>query len=114
MKGIKNNGIASDEHSRIDHKINKESVLPLVEMGMTEGECANICKERGLYSPAYRPDHTRLGCWFCNKHRISDLEHLYYNQPEFYEKLELMEAESKRTFRPGLCLSDLHISLDSA
>ena len=55
-------GIAADEEKRIQRKTVSGKILPLVERGITEAGAADICKRRGLLSPAYNGGRTRLGC----------------------------------------------------
>lgn len=59
-------GIAADETKRIGHKTNQGKFLPLVEWGITEKQCFDICQREGLLSPAYSKGRQRLGCWFCH------------------------------------------------
>lgn len=40
-------GIAADETKRIGHKTNQGKFLPLVEWGITEAECFDICRRGG-------------------------------------------------------------------
>lgn len=56
-------GMAADKTKRIGHKTNQGRFLPLVEWGITEAECFNICCKEGLLSPAYNGGRKRLGCW---------------------------------------------------
>lgn len=76
-------GIAADEEKRIQRKTVFNKILPLVERGITEAGAADICKRRGLLSPAYNGGRTRLGCWFCHNQRIGELKRLYFDYPQF-------------------------------
>ena len=99
-------GIAADETNRIERKTVAGKILPLVECGITEAGARDICKARGLYSPAYNGGRERLGCWFCHNQRVAELKRLYYEHPELWEKLAELDRASPVTFKPDKTLSD--------
>ena len=59
-------GIAYDETKRIGWEIKQGNKLPLVDLGITEEQAFEICREHNALSPAYEK-FNRLGCWFCHK-----------------------------------------------
>jgi len=93
-------GIAADEGKRLDRKISKNKILPLVDYGINEAEAFDICRQAGLLSPAYNDGRTRLGCWFCHFQRISELRRLRKEHPHLWKRLLDMEPDSFRTFKP--------------
>lgn len=99
-------GIAADEEKRIQRKTVSGKILPLVERGITEAGAADICKRRGLLSPAYNGGRTRLGRWFCHNQRIGELKRLYFDYPQLWEKLATLDRASPVTFKPGYTLAD--------
>ena len=99
-------GIAADEKKRIQRKTVSGKLLPLVERGITEAEAAEICRRRGLLSPAYSGGRTRLGCWFCHNQRIGQLRRLYFEYPQLWAKLAALDKVSPVTFKPGRTLAD--------
>lgn len=91
-------GIAADETKRIGHKTNQSKFLPLVEWGITEKQCFDICRYEGLLSPAYSKGRQRLGCWFCHNQRISELRRLRNEYPELWAKMLVLDKVSPVKF----------------
>ena len=99
-------GIAADETRRISHKTNQGKFLPLVDWGITEAECFNICRKEGMLSPAYNKGRKRLGCWFCHNQRISELRRLRSGHPELWAKMLVLDKASLVRFTPDKTLAD--------
>lgn len=57
-------GYACDETTRI-HRLGDKKQSILVELGITENECFEICSKEHLLSPLYEIGFKRDGCWFC-------------------------------------------------
>lgn len=106
-------GIAADEPQRWERMLNKQTKKRqyrslLVEQGITEQECFEICKKYDLLSPMYNVDGIyRGGCWFCPKQCLSDLYSLYKNYPDLFGILLEMEKDSHNTFKPNTTLKAL-------
>lgn len=100
-------GIAADEYKRLHKKTIHDTILPLVEYGITESMAYDMCKSAGLLSPIYTY-RKRTGCWFCHNQSIRDLNNLHDIHPELYDKLMDMESDSPIKFRTDYTLSDLH------
>ena len=47
-------GIAADETKRIARQEKRNTILPLVDIGWTEDDCMNWCRENNLVSPIYK------------------------------------------------------------
>jgi len=66
-------GIAVDEPTRAEREQYKNAKntyrFPLMEWGMTEADCVQYCKDRGLLNPLYEK-FRRLGCWQCPKQSL--------------------------------------------
>lgn len=99
-------GIAADETKRIKRQTVKGAVLPLVDYGITEAEAFEICKKHDILSPAYNNGRARLGCWFCHNQRVGELRRLRAEYPQLWEKLLVMEKDSRITFTPKKTLRD--------
>lgn len=99
-------GIAADEIRRISHKTNQGKFLPLVEWGITEAECFNICRRESMLSPAYNGGRKRLGCWFCHNQRIAELRRLRSEYPELWAKMLVLDKASLVSFKPDKTLTD--------
>ena len=94
-------GIAADETKRIARNAKPNTLLPLVQYGITEKEAFSICEKASLLSPAYSGGRERLGCWFCHNQRIGELRRLRSEHPALWEKLLALDADSPVTFKPG-------------
>jgi len=92
-------GIAADEPSRFSI-LNDLKISPLVEYGITENNCYNICKDLGLLSPIY-DGRSRGGCWFCHNQRINDLRLLRKDYPEYWQLMMKWDNDSPVTFKPN-------------
>lgn len=103
-------GIAADEAHRAQAKMyqDKNNIFrfPLIEWGMTEQDCFNLCKQRGLLHPLYKYFH-RLGCWQCPKQRIGSLRNLFWHFPDKWEKLQRYQDACSWPFRPNMRVEDL-------
>ena len=99
-------GIAADETKRIGHKTNQGKFLPLIDWGITEAECFNICRKEDLLSPAYNKGRKRLGCWFCHNQRIAELRRLRNEYPELWAKMLVLDKASLVRFTPDKTLAD--------
>ena len=91
-------GIAYDEPKRYERLNHETHIAPLYDLKITEKEAINICKENDLLSPIYETSF-RGGCWFCPKQSISQLENLWLNYPELFNRLLELEKDSFNTFK---------------
>ena len=103
-------GIAADEAGRSrcrEYAKGKNRYhFPLVEWGITEQQCLDYLRERGLYSPLY--DHfRRLGCFWCPKQPVGSLRQLYLHFPELWATLRQMEQDQGRPFQYQRTVADL-------
>lgn len=99
-------GIAFDEPKRYERLNPDTHIAPLYDLGITENEAMEICREHNLLSPIYESSF-RGGCWFCCKQKISQLRYLYNNYPELWEELAKIEPDSHNTFKPDCSLDFL-------
>lgn len=106
-------GIAIDEQRRWQRMIKKQTEKIqyrslLVEHGITEQECFEICKRYNLISPVYNVNGIyRGGCWFCPKQNLSALQSVWKMYPKLYATLQDMEKDSRTTFKPNTTLKEL-------
>ena len=118
IKGIINSGekvteyigIASDEPKRIERykelETDNHKYITLADLGITEDEAMQICRENNLLSPKYEKSF-RGGCWFCPKQSMPDLYNLWKEYPDLFERLVEMEKDSFNTFKPNNSLKDI-------
>lgn len=92
-------GIAADEPERIARHISRPNVrLPLVELGWTEADCRDWCRNNGLLSPIYTTAE-RGGCWFCHNQGIEQLRWLRRNYPDLWALMLKWDKDSPVTFK---------------
>lgn len=90
-------GIAADEprrHAQLSDAVRS----PLVEHGVPERECMQICQQIGLLSPSYLQSK-RSGCWFCPAQPVDQLRLLRLQHPALWEKLLEWDSVSPIPFR---------------
>jgi hypothetical protein len=88
-------GIALDEPKRLKRLEGTNKISLLAKYGYTEDMAAELCKERGLYSPAYKYS-VRNGCWFCPNCRVDEFAEFKRRHPEMWQKLmDLGKVENR-------------------
>lgn len=85
---------AADECHRIDRtrKGDTVQIYPLVEWGITESQCLDMCRKYGLRWEQEGIDLyeilTRVSCKKCGNKGIGELRNLYRNCPSYWRELE--------------------------
>lgn len=97
-------GIAADESHRsraLEYAKGKNRYhFPLVEWGITEVQCMEYLRKRGLYNSLY--DYfDRLGCWWCPKQPLDSLRSLHLHFPKLWGELLELEKAQGRPFKHG-------------
>ena len=96
-------GIAADETKRIEKERPDTKLMPLVEWGMTETDCLQLCYDRGyswiedgidLYSIL-----DRVSCWCCANKNLKELRMYYKYLPTYWNKLKKLQKRTNRPFR---------------
>ena len=90
-------GIAADEIKR-QSQLTDLIRSPLVEHGVTEQECMEICRKIGLLAPNYIQSK-RSGCWFCPAQPVNQLRLLRAQHRELWELLLIWDKVSPIPFR---------------
>ncbi len=98
-------GIAYDEPKRFQ-KLGKNEKAPLYEWKMTEADCLQYTKEKGLYNSLY-DKFNRLGCWFCIKQGLDNLRILRKDYPELWKMLLDWQLDSAVKFRTDYSVQEL-------
>lgn len=88
-------GIAADETVRINRDRPGWKRLPLVEMGMSEADCLELCYRRGH---DWEQDGVRLydvldrvSCWCCRNKNMRELRAMSKKLPSYFDRLMAME-----------------------
>jgi len=76
-------GIAADEPQRVRDAATVR--YPLVEAGLTRGECRRLIRRAGLDAPR------KSGCFFCPGSSLRSWQALYFQHPELYERAIALE-----------------------
>lgn len=102
-------GIAADEPKRLKRLEGTNKVSILAKYGITEAQAKDICERAGLLSPIYKITN-RNGCFFCPNASKRELQHIYYNHPDLWEMLLILqgtENTSRRCFTRNKTMYDL-------
>ena len=109
-------GIANDEPKRLERykqlETENHKYITLADLGITELQAMEICRENNLLSPKYE-NSFRGGCWFCPKQSMWDLYQLYTNYPEYFNILEEMEKDSFNSFKPNKTIKQIRQQFES-
>jgi 3'-phosphoadenosine 5'-phosphosulfate sulfotransferase (PAPS reductase)/FAD synthetase len=105
---VEYHGIAANEDKR--QKKNNDGrriITPLVKWGMTEKDALNYCYESGFDWGGLYEKLRRVSCWCCPLKSLPELEVLYNEYPEYWNKLKFWEKNTWRTFRANSTIEDL-------
>lgn len=95
-------GIAKDELKRLERYKSLETknhkYITLADFDIDELQAMNICKDNNLLSPKYTKSF-RGGCWFCNRQSLYDLWCLWFNYPDYFDRLIYLETGNYNNFR---------------
>jgi len=97
-------GIAFDELNRV-----KEYEYPLVSWGVTEKQALKYCYDKGFDWNGLYEKFDRLSCWCCPLQRLSELEILYIEYPDLWNKLKVWQSKTYNLFRPDYTLDELEL-----
>lgn len=111
-------GIAADEEKRLKRLDGAKRVSLLQKYGYTEAMAAELCKDKGLYSPVYQYSK-RNGCWFCPNCGMSEFAEFKRRHPDLWQKLlDLGKVDNLVSygFRYGMTIEevDREISMQAA
>lgn len=101
-------GIAADEPKRLKRLEGTNKISLLAKYGITEDQAMDICRDAGLLSPIYEITD-RNGCFFCPNANEKEIRHLYFNHPEIWELLRVLQCTpntSRRCFTRNRTIFD--------
>jgi len=102
---IKYIGIAYDERKRI--KNNPNLMYPLVKWEVTEKMALEYCYSKGFDWEGLYEVIPRTSCYCCPFKSIKQLEAIYRNFPDLWEKMRNMQKIAKNKFRADYSIFDL-------
>lgn len=87
-------GIAADELERLESLRSAKNAISLLEKyDYNEDMCVTLCKDYGLYSPAYQYSK-RQGCWFCPNAKLEECRRVKEIYPDVWKSFIALEKES--------------------
>lgn len=96
-------GIAADEPKRIEKALKQGKILPLVNIGMTEKDCLELCYKQGFFweenGVQLYDILDRVSCWCCANKNLKELRNYHKYLPEYWHKLELLQSKTGRSFK---------------
>lgn len=100
-------GIAADEVKRI-----KDKHYPLVEWVMTERDCLLYCYSKGFTWGGLYTIFKRASCWCCPLQSLDELRKLRIYFPDLWKRLEYLDENTWRKFKPEYSVKELNIRFD--
>lgn len=93
-------GYCADEEQRTSKKLysSYEVNYPLVDANITTNDALQICKSYGFDFGGVYEHHSHYNCWLCPLQRINELEWLFNNEKEKWDKLRDMQYQSEGTY----------------
>lgn len=96
-------GIAADESHRLNRERKPYKLFPLVEWGLTESQCLQMCYESGF---DWNQDGIRLydildrvSCWCCCNKNLKELKNIYIYLPAIWEQLKELQSRTPRPMK---------------
>lgn len=96
-------GISASEPQRV--RDDPMVRYPLVEEGLTRGECRRLIRRAGLLVPR------KSGCFFCPGSSLSSWRALYFQHPELYQRAEELEDNASARCKKWATLDPHGVSL---
>jgi len=89
-------GYCSDEETRTNKKLYSyyNVQYPLVEANITEEEALKICEKYGFDFGGVYEHHSHFNCWMCPLQKQKELQYLYNNEPNLWNKLRTMQSKT--------------------
>lgn len=91
-------GIAANEQERFDKAKYENKRLILVEEGMTEKDCLNLCYYKGFYweenGIMLYDILDRVSCWCCANKNLKELKNIYTYLPQYWDKLKKLQQRT--------------------
>lgn len=96
-------GIAADEEQRFLKSQYEGKTLPLVQWGMTEKDCLELCYRNGyqwiesgirLYDVL-----DRVSCWCCANKNLKELRNIRMYLPKYWDQLKVLQSKTDRPMK---------------
>ncbi|MCX4312835.1 phosphoadenosine phosphosulfate reductase [Anaerocaecibacter muris] len=104
-------GIAADETERLIKERKPYKLFPLAEWKMTERECLDYCRDKGISWKENSIDLydilDRVSCWCCANKNLWELYNIWKYLPKYWERLKELQAKTHRPFKKDCSIFDL-------
>lgn len=105
---IEYQGIAADESHRSNNNSKKRHIkYPLISFKMSERDCIEFCYSKGLDWGGLYEKMNRVSCYCCPLSSLKELEVLYNEYPDLWDKMKEYDKLSFRKFRADYSLDQL-------
>lgn len=92
-------GIALDEAHRADKNNDGRNIkYPLIEWQMTEKQALEYCYSKGFDWNGLYKKFTRVSCYLCPLQRLGELEVIYKDYPDLWQKMKELDFRSINSF----------------
>lgn len=95
-------GIAADEPKRLAN-LDENKIAPLKEWNMTEAECLQYCRDRGIEWIEDGVDLykilDRVSCWCCRNKNLKELKNIYRYLPKYWSRLRGLQDKIDVPFK---------------
>jgi len=73
---------------------------PLVDAGITTAEALEICMAEGFEFGGVYDHHQHFNCWLCPLQSVKELEWLWNNEPQLWDRLRHMQMQTDGMYYP--------------
>jgi 3'-phosphoadenosine 5'-phosphosulfate sulfotransferase (PAPS reductase)/FAD synthetase len=93
-------GFAADEIHRLGRENNKQGnkKYPLIEWGLTEADCLQICYDAGLDFGGMYKHLDRVSCKYCRNKNLKELRNIRKYYPDDWEALKQFQSKTEIPF----------------
>ena len=100
-------GIAFDEQERINNNDERHKEYLLVHFDMTEKDALEYCYDNGYDWGGLYEKLGRVSCYLCPLSRLGELKYTFWNYPELWLEMRMLDDMSYRDFRSDYTLAEL-------
>lgn len=96
-------GYCSDEEKRTSKKLyhSYEVAYPLVDANITTNQALKICKDYGFDFGGVYEHHSHFNCWLCPLQRIGELQWIFDNNKDYWDRLRDMQYQCDGYYKSG-------------
>lgn len=99
-------GFTADEKHRVPEREDSTKQYPLIDLGIEESQCLEICKSHGFDFGGLYKYMNSTSCWCCPLQPMRAVRALYKYFPEKWKKFREMSNKTKTPFKIGATIRD--------